>query len=42
MVFLAEQTIPIPTKDINSWIFDDVSYDPNKPVRFSLVSFRES
>ena len=33
MVFLAEQNIPIPTKDINSWIFDDVLYDRKKPVR---------
>ena len=32
MVFLAKETIPVPTKDILSWIFDDVPYDPNKPV----------
>ena len=32
MVFLAEQTIPVPHKDINSWIFDEVSYDQDQPV----------
>lgn len=32
MVFLAEETIPIPQKDINSWIFDEVSYDENQAV----------
>ena len=32
MVFLAEETIPVPTKDILSWIFDDAPYDQHKPV----------
>ena len=32
MVFLAEDSIPVPTKDILSWIFDDVPYDQHKPV----------
>jgi hypothetical protein len=31
--FPAEETIPIPTKDILSWLFDDQEYDPDKPVR---------
>lgn len=35
MVFLAEQTVPVPTKDIISWIFDDLSYDGDKPVSTS-------
>lgn len=33
MVFLAEKTIPISTKDILSWTFDQVPYDPDEPVR---------
>ena len=32
MVFLAKETIPVPTKDILSWIFDDVPYNQHKPV----------
>ena len=32
MVFLAEQTIPVPQKDISSWIFDEVSYDQDQIV----------
>ena len=32
MVFLAEQTLPIPQKDINSWIFDEVPYDQDQAV----------
>ena len=32
MVFLAQETIPVPTQDILSWIFDDVPYDQHKPV----------
>ena len=32
MVFLAEETMPVPTQDILSWIFDDVPYDQDKPV----------
>ena len=32
MVFLAKETIPVPTKDILSWIFDDAPYDQHKPV----------
>ena len=32
MVFLAKESIPVPTKDILSWIFDDVPYDQHKPV----------
>ena len=32
MVFLAEQTLPIPHKDINSWVFDEVSYNENQTV----------
>ena len=40
MVFLAEETIPIPGKDINSWIFDEVSYDENQTVSNSTPSVR--
>ena len=32
MVFLAEQTIPLPEKDVISWIFDEVPYDQDQPV----------
>ena len=32
MVFRAEQHLVIPTKDVLSWTFDDVSYDPDAPV----------
>ncbi|KAL8823903.1 MAG: hypothetical protein Q9191_005461 [Dirinaria sp. TL-2023a] len=32
MVFLAEQHIPIPTKDILSWTFDNVPYDRDEPI----------
>ena len=32
MVFLAQQSIPIPGKDILSWIFDDVPYNQDQPV----------
>ena len=38
MVFLAEQTIPIPQKDINSWIFDEVSYDQGQAVSTPKLS----
>ncbi|KAF2718043.1 AMP-binding enzyme [Polychaeton citri CBS 116435] len=32
MPFLAEETYPIPTKDIASWTFDEISYDWDKPI----------
>lgn len=32
MVFLAEQTIPVPQTDLISWIFDEVPYDQDKPI----------
>jgi len=32
MPFHAENKISIPNKDILSWTFDDVRYDPNEPV----------
>ncbi len=32
MVFLAEQTISVPHKDLISWIFDEVPYDQDQPV----------
>lgn len=32
MPFLAEETIPIPNKDILSWTFDNPQYDQDKPV----------
>jgi hypothetical protein len=32
MVFLATEHRDLPTKDLLSWIFDEPSYDPNKPV----------
>ena len=32
MVFLAERTIPLPEKDILSWIFDEVPYNQDQPV----------
>jgi hypothetical protein len=32
MPFLAEEHVPIPTKDLLSWAFDDLSYDWDEPV----------
>lgn len=34
MVFLAERTVAIPTKDILSWTFDQVPYDIDEPVLY--------
>lgn len=39
MVFLAEQTLPIPEKDILSWIFDEVPYNQDQPVSTSTLLF---
>jgi hypothetical protein len=34
MVFFeATKRLELPTKDLLSWIFDDIRYDPDKPVR---------
>jgi hypothetical protein len=30
--FKPDETVPIPTKDILSWMFDHQKYDPDKPV----------
>lgn len=30
--FAAETTLPIPTKDLLSWTFDDQKYDKNEAV----------
>lgn len=38
MPFLAQQHLPIPNKDIISWMFDELPYDPNKRVRRPLES----
>jgi hypothetical protein len=35
MPFLAETILPIPNKDILSWIFDEPQYDEDKPVSIS-------
>jgi hypothetical protein len=32
MPFLAERKLPIPTKDLLSWTFDEPTYDVDKPV----------
>ena len=32
MVFLTERTVPVPEKDLISWIFDHVPYDQDQPV----------
>ena len=32
MVFLSEHTVPVPEKDLVSWIFDHVPYDQDQPV----------
>lgn len=32
MPFLATEHVPIPTKDLLSWIFDEPDYDQDKPV----------
>ena len=36
MPFLADSHIPIPNKDILSWIFEDATANPHKPVRAKL------
>lgn len=33
MPFLAEKHIPIPSKDLLSWMFDEQKFDQDKPVR---------
>ena len=42
MVFLAEETIPVPAKDIVSWIFDDVPYDQDQPVSHRISHLLDS
>ena len=32
MPFLAKQHVQVPTKDLLSWIFDDIKYDWDKPM----------
>jgi hypothetical protein len=32
MPFLAQEQIPIPSKDLLSWMFDEQKYDADKPV----------
>jgi long-subunit acyl-CoA synthetase (AMP-forming) len=32
MPFLAAEHLPIPTKDLLSWMFDDIKYDIDKPL----------
>lgn len=39
MVFLAEQILPIPEKDILSWIFDEVPYNQDQPVSIYTLLF---
>lgn len=31
--FKTEESVPIPAKDIVSWVFEDQEYDQDKPVR---------
>ena len=39
MVFYAEEnSVPIPTKDIPSWIFDGARYDQDQPVSLNQTS----
>jgi 4-coumarate--CoA ligase len=35
MPFLAKEHVPIPTKDLLSWAFDDLSYDWDEPVSYT-------
>jgi len=30
--FAAKKHVELPSKDLLSWIFDDIRYDPDKPV----------
>lgn len=32
MPFLAKEKVPLSTKDILSWIYDDLNYDENRPI----------
>ena len=38
MYFKGEGHWPIPTKDVISWIFDEVSYDQDQPVCISFLN----
>lgn len=40
MVFKAEKTVDIPTKDLLSWIFDDSRCDPDEPVSYRCFELR--
>jgi 4-coumarate--CoA ligase len=35
MLFLAEEHIAVPNKDLLSWMFDDQTYDKDAPVRIA-------
>ena len=36
MVFLAAESWELPTKDLLSWIFDEPSYDLDRPVKLPI------
>jgi hypothetical protein len=38
MPFLAKENVPIPTKDLLSWAFDDLAYDWDKPVSYATTN----
>ena len=40
MPFLAEESVPIPPKDILSWMFDETKLDPEKPVSSTIALLR--
>jgi 4-coumarate--CoA ligase len=38
MIFTSsKEEVPIPNKDLLSWIFDEQKYDPDKPVGFNAM-----
>jgi hypothetical protein len=39
MPFLAEEHIDIPTTDLLSWMFDEQTYDADKPVNGTIHMF---
>jgi hypothetical protein len=39
-IFKPERTIPTPTKDTLSWIFDDPHYDQDEPVCLKASHFQ--
>ena len=42
MIFEAERQLPLPTTDLLSWIFDNPTYDQDKPVSVAKIAVARS